>query len=146
MTGKEAALWALSGTMGDQTCLRTHLQQPPHTVLLDHRAHVQCWESGALPVFSQASVTAVHPSNGVHLALQDVKKNIIADGNSAYHNPYSSNSGFNISFSSLPANAGGISREYSQWNYFSSQRRPGNLQFRPQLYITSGPKTNCYAS
>lgn len=82
MSGKEAALWTLSGTMGNQMCLRTHLTQPPHTVLLDYRAHVQCWESGALPVFSQAAVTQVHPQNGVYLTLEDVKKNMIADGNS----------------------------------------------------------------
>lgn len=72
----------MSGTQGNQICLRTHLTQPPHTVLLDHRAHVQCWESGALPVFSQASVTAVHPKNGLYLTLEDVKANMIADGNS----------------------------------------------------------------
>lgn len=73
----------MSGTQGNQICLRTHLTQPPHTVLLDHRAHIQCWESGALPVLSQASVTAVHPKNGIHLTLEDVKANMIADGNSA---------------------------------------------------------------
>lgn len=82
MTGMEAGLWACSGTQGNQICLRTHLFQPPHTVLVDHRAHVQCWESGALPVLSQASVTGVHPANGVHLTLADVKKHMIADGNS----------------------------------------------------------------
>ncbi|KAK7414910.1 hypothetical protein QQX98_006331 [Neonectria punicea] len=81
LTGKEAALWVVSGTQGNHICLRTHLTQPPHTVLLDHRAHVHCWESGALPVMSQASVTTVHPKNGVHLTLADVKVNMIADGN-----------------------------------------------------------------
>ncbi|KAH7162368.1 pyridoxal phosphate-dependent transferase [Dactylonectria estremocensis] len=81
LTGKEAALWVVSGTQGNQICLRTHLTQPPHTVLLDHRAHVHCWESGALPVMSQASVTTVHPKNGVHMTLADVKANMIADGN-----------------------------------------------------------------
>lgn len=84
LTGKEAALWVTSGTQGNQICLRTHLTQPPHTVLLDHRAHVHCWESGALPVMSQASVTTVHPKNGVHLTLADVKVNMIADGNSEF--------------------------------------------------------------
>lgn len=83
LTGKEAAMWALSGTMGNQICLRTHLTQPPHTVLLDYRAHVHCWETGAMPVMSQAAVTQVHPKNGLHLTLEDVKKHIIADGNSA---------------------------------------------------------------
>lgn len=82
LTGMEDALWAISGTMGNQICLRTHLTQPPHTVLLDHRAHIHCWESGALPVLSQAGVTAVHPANGVHLTVEDVRRNIIADGNS----------------------------------------------------------------
>lgn len=82
MTGMEAGLFAISGTMGNQICLRTHLHQPPHTVLLDHRAHIQCWESGALPVFSQASVTGVHPANGIHLTVDDVKKHMIADGSS----------------------------------------------------------------
>jgi threonine aldolase len=81
LTGKEAALWVMSGTQGNQICLRTHLTQPPHTVLLDHRAHIHCWESGALPVLSQASVTTVHPKNGVYLTLEDVKANMIADGN-----------------------------------------------------------------
>jgi threonine aldolase len=82
LTGKEAALWVTSGTQGNQICLRTHLTQPPHSVLLDHRAHVHCWESGALPVFSQASATTVQPANGVYLTLEDVKKHLIADGNS----------------------------------------------------------------
>lgn len=87
MSGKEAALWTVSGTMGNQICLRTHLTQPPHSVLLDHRAHVQCWESGALPVFSQAAVTPVHPGNGIHLTLKDVKSNIIRDENSKLNLP-----------------------------------------------------------
>jgi threonine aldolase len=88
MTGMEAALWAVSGTQGNQVCLRTHLTQPPHSVLLDHRAHVHCWESGALPVISQASVTTVYAKSGVHLTLEDVKKNIIADGNSMSFRSY----------------------------------------------------------
>ncbi|EAS33501.3 threonine aldolase [Coccidioides immitis RS] len=85
LTGKEAALWVLSGTMGNQICLRTHLTQPPHSVLLDHRAHIYTWESGALPVMSQASVTPVHPANGIHLTLEDVKKNMIPEEN--FHFP-----------------------------------------------------------
>src|SRR5215831_6747391 len=78
MTGMEAALWVLSGTMGNQVCLRTHLTQPPHAVLLDHRAHCYCWESGALPVLSQASVTPVHPENGLYLTVDDVRKNMVS--------------------------------------------------------------------
>lgn len=81
LTGKEAALFVVSGTQGNQICLRTHLHQPPHTILLDYRAHVQTWETGAIPVLSQATVTSVEPKNGVHLTLEDVKDRIIEEGN-----------------------------------------------------------------
>ena len=40
LTGKEAALFVPSGTMSNQLGLRTHLQQPPHAVLCDHRSHI----------------------------------------------------------------------------------------------------------
>ncbi|KAK2592125.1 hypothetical protein QQS21_010196 [Conoideocrella luteorostrata] len=82
LTGKEAALWIVSGTQGNQICLRTHLTQQPHSVLLDHRTYVYCWESGAHPVISQAVSTAADPKSGVYLTLEGVKANTIADGNS----------------------------------------------------------------
>ncbi|RAL03253.1 uncharacterized protein BO80DRAFT_462967 [Aspergillus ibericus CBS 121593] len=85
MTGKEAALFVLSGTQGNQICLRTHLHQPPHTILLDYRAHVQVWGTGGLPLFSQATVTGVEPKNGVHLTLDDIKDRIVEEGN--FHFP-----------------------------------------------------------
>lgn len=40
VTGKEAALFMPSGTMSNQIALRTHLKQPPYSVLCDHRAHI----------------------------------------------------------------------------------------------------------
>lgn len=40
LTGKEDALFVPSGTMSNQIALRTHLQQPPHAVLFDHRSHI----------------------------------------------------------------------------------------------------------
>lgn len=46
LTGKEAALFVLSGTMGNQIALRSLLTQPPHGVLADHRAHIIRYESG----------------------------------------------------------------------------------------------------
>ncbi|PYH89363.1 threonine aldolase [Aspergillus ellipticus CBS 707.79] len=85
LTGKEAALFVLSGTQGNQICLRTHLHQPPHTILLDYRAHVQVWETGAIPLLSQATVTGVEPKNGIHLTLDDVKDRIVEEGN--FHFP-----------------------------------------------------------
>ena len=43
MIGKEAGLFVMSGTMGNQLSIRTALQGPPHSVLADARSHVYGW-------------------------------------------------------------------------------------------------------
>lgn len=43
LTGHEAALLVLSGTMGNQLCIRTHMGQPPHSLVADARSHVIGW-------------------------------------------------------------------------------------------------------
>ena len=43
ITGKEAAIFIPSGTASNQIALRTHLKQPPYSVLLDKRAHVNTY-------------------------------------------------------------------------------------------------------
>ena len=43
LTGHEASLLVLSGTMGNQLSIRTHLTQPPHSVLADARSHILGW-------------------------------------------------------------------------------------------------------
>lgn len=40
LTGKDAALFMPTGTMSNQIALRTHLQQPPYSILTDVRAHI----------------------------------------------------------------------------------------------------------
>lgn len=40
LTGKEAALFMPTGTMSNQIAIRTHLRQPPYSVLTDARAHI----------------------------------------------------------------------------------------------------------
>lgn len=84
ITGKEAAVFLTSGTLSNQIALRTHLRQPPYSVLCDHRAHVyKCvvdviiddgglqtdkltyrYEAGGAAFHSGATVIAVPPSNG----------------------------------------------------------------------------------
>ncbi len=46
MTGKEAGLFVMSGTMGNQLSIRTALGGPPHSVLADARSHVYGWLVG----------------------------------------------------------------------------------------------------
>ncbi len=73
MAGKEAALFVASGTMGNQLCIRTHLQQPPYSVACDYRAHVLNWEGGALAFHTGATILAIRPENGF-LNVHDLEK------------------------------------------------------------------------
>nr|WHA27469.1 putative PLP-dependent amino acid racemase [Sesquicillium sp.] len=77
ITGKEAGLFVLSGTMGNQLALRTHLTQPPHGVLCDHRSHIVAYEAGGVAVLCGALVKTVVPKNGIHLTLEDIQANVI---------------------------------------------------------------------
>ncbi|KAF8168324.1 pyridoxal phosphate-dependent transferase [Crassisporium funariophilum] len=77
LTGKEAGLFVASGTASNQIALRTHLKQPPYSILCDYRAHIHKYEAGGAAFHSGAAVNAVVPSNKHHLTLQDVKDNIM---------------------------------------------------------------------
>ncbi|KAI9825269.1 MAG: hypothetical protein M1832_001303 [Thelocarpon impressellum] len=76
LAGHPAGLLVLSGTMGNQLALRTHLTQPPHSVLCDARAHILEWEAGGVASLSGALVRGVTPRNGHHLTLEDVERHI----------------------------------------------------------------------
>ena len=77
LTSHEAALFVLSGTMGNQLALRSHLTQPPHSILCDYRAHILVWEAGGAASLSQALVNGAVPKNGVYLTLEDIEKNVV---------------------------------------------------------------------
>lgn len=79
LTGKEAGLFMPSGTASNQIALRTHLKQPPYTVLCDHRGHIHRYEVGGTPFHSGAAMTTLIPSNGHHLTLSEVEDNVIYD-------------------------------------------------------------------
>ena len=51
MTGKEAALFVISGTMGNQLSIRTALGGPPHSLLADSRSHIIGWYGHCAPHF-----------------------------------------------------------------------------------------------
>ncbi|KAI0343911.1 hypothetical protein BDW22DRAFT_1355132 [Trametopsis cervina] len=74
ITGKEAALFVPSGTMSNQIGLRTHLKQPPYSVVCDHRAHINCYEAGGTAFHSGAHTLPVIPSNGHHITLEEIQQ------------------------------------------------------------------------
>jgi threonine aldolase len=79
LLSQPSGLFVASGTMGNQIALRTHLTQPPHSVLCDARAHVARYEAGGVASLSQALLQCVRPSNGIYLTLEDIKRAIILD-------------------------------------------------------------------
>lgn len=87
ITGKEASLFCVSGTMSNQIGLRTHLLQPPHSVLCDYRSHVYLHEAGGLATLSQAMVHPVIPRNGDYLTLEDVLENFTPDNGDIHAAP-----------------------------------------------------------
>ncbi|KAL1955892.1 hypothetical protein VTO42DRAFT_7965 [Malbranchea cinnamomea] len=85
LTNHEAALLVMSGTMGNQVALRSHLAQPPYAVLCDHRAHIISSEGGGVPTWTGAYIQAVVPRNGRYLVLEDVQKHAVLSGEDDFH-------------------------------------------------------------
>ncbi|PWN20144.1 hypothetical protein BCV69DRAFT_283681 [Microstroma glucosiphilum] len=88
LTGKEASLFVVSGTMSNQLALRSHLMQPPYSVLLDVRSHVNKYEAGGLAFHSGATSIALTPSNGKYLRWEeDVLPNLVEDDGDVHFAP-----------------------------------------------------------
>lgn len=83
-TGHKSGLFVMSGTMGNQIALRTHLYQPPYAVLCDHRSHIITSEAGGVSLWTGATVNPVIPGNGLYLTLDDVKAHVIPGANIPY--------------------------------------------------------------
>jgi threonine aldolase len=80
LCGKEAALFVTSGTLSNQLAVRTHLTQPPYSVICDERSHtyayvISCpyycpvsrarrYEAGGASMHSGATVIPISASNG----------------------------------------------------------------------------------
>ncbi|KAF2675488.1 l-allo-threonine aldolase [Microthyrium microscopicum] len=79
ITNHEASLFVLSGTMGNQVAMRTHLGAPPHSIICDHRAHVALYEAGGAASLCGAYIKTLVPKNGHHLTLEDIQANAVLD-------------------------------------------------------------------
>ncbi|KAK0667745.1 pyridoxal phosphate-dependent transferase [Cercophora samala] len=79
LTGKEAGLFVLSGTMGNQLALRSLLTQPPHGLVCDYRSHIVKYEAGGVSALTGATVKTIVPKNGIYLTLEDIKANVYLD-------------------------------------------------------------------
>lgn len=77
LVGKEAALFMPSGTQSNQIALRTHLVQPPYSIVCDKRAHIFKYEAGGAAFHSNAHAIPVSPANAHHLTLEEIQENIV---------------------------------------------------------------------
>lgn len=87
MFGYEAGLYTVSGTLANQIALRSHLKQPPHSIICDYRSHVYVHEAGGLATLSQAMVTPIVPKNGLHLTLEEIIEKCIPDDGDIHSAP-----------------------------------------------------------
>ncbi|KAJ4325851.1 hypothetical protein N0V94_000413 [Neodidymelliopsis sp. IMI 364377] len=74
LTGKEDALLVLSGSMGNQVALRTHLTAPPQAIVCDRRSHIIQYEAGGVASLSQALTQPIDAKNGNYITLEEVQK------------------------------------------------------------------------
>ncbi|KAN0100891.1 Pyridoxal phosphate-dependent transferase [Tylopilus felleus] len=79
LAGKEAALFVSSGTLSNQLAIRTHLLQPPFSILTDVRSHINAYEAGGAAMHSGAYPIPVTPSNSHHLTLEDIKAKVVLE-------------------------------------------------------------------
>ena len=77
LTGKQAGLLVLSGTMGNQVSIRAHLEGPPHSVVTDHRSHIMTAEAGGVASLCGALIKQTIPSNGKYVTLEDVREQTV---------------------------------------------------------------------
>ncbi|CAI6332153.1 unnamed protein product [Periconia digitata] len=81
LTGKEDALLVVSGSMGNQVALRTHLVAPPHAICCDRRSHIIQHEAGGVATLSQAMVQPIDPKNGKYITLEEVQEYAVISDN-----------------------------------------------------------------
>ncbi|KAI8896629.1 pyridoxal phosphate-dependent transferase [Globomyces pollinis-pini] len=87
LAGKEAALFVTSGTLSNQLAIRTHLTQPPYSVVVDERAHVHTYEAGGISFHAGAQVLTLSPAPGVHYLTSDqIEKKLVLDDD-VHHAP-----------------------------------------------------------
>lgn len=77
LTSKESALLVLSGTMGNQVAIRTHLLAPPHSVVTDTRSHIIQYEAGGVASLCGAMMLTVDARNGRHVTLEEIQKKAV---------------------------------------------------------------------
>lgn len=85
LSGKESALFVVSGTMSNQIAIQSHLSNPPYSVICDSKSHVYCYEASGVSFHTGAMVHPISASS--FLTAQDIEKHLIPDDDDVHHAP-----------------------------------------------------------
>ncbi|KAJ2016584.1 Threonine aldolase [Coemansia sp. S680] len=76
LCGHESALFCVSSTMANQLAIRTHLCNPPESLLCHWDSHIFKYESGGASLHSQAQMIPIKPST-INLTVDDIRGHFI---------------------------------------------------------------------
>jgi len=77
MTGKEAALFVTSGTLGNQLCVKTHTETGDE-IIVEYSAHIFQYETTGASFISRSQIYPIHGKYGA-MPLQDIEDAIRPD-------------------------------------------------------------------
>lgn len=80
LVGHDDCLYMPTTTLSNQLGIRSHLTQPPYSVICDHRAHVFRYEAGATSYHTGATVYPVIPNYAkgeTFMTAKEIEKNLI---------------------------------------------------------------------
>ncbi|KAJ1880911.1 Threonine aldolase [Coemansia sp. RSA 486] len=86
LCGKPSALFCASSTMSNQLAIRTHLHNPPESIICHTQSHVFRYESGGASLFTQAQMIPVGIP-GANLTRTDVEQEFVPDTHNGHKAP-----------------------------------------------------------
>lgn len=115
ITGRQAGMFVVTGTMANQLCLHALVTTRPCGILTDVESHSINFEGGGPSILSGGMVQPVRPSNGLYLRVQDLERHAIVDNHDVHKCP--------TGIISLENTAGGIILPLSELRLISSWAR-----------------------
>ncbi|EAS32137.3 alanine racemase TOXG [Coccidioides immitis RS] len=87
ITGREAGMFVVTGTMANELCLHSLISSRPCGILLDAAAHSVNFEGGGPSILSGGMIQTVRPSNGKYLRVEDLEKHAVIDDDDVHKCP-----------------------------------------------------------
>ncbi|KAJ1815358.1 Threonine aldolase [Coemansia sp. RSA 2599] len=73
--------------MSNQLAIRTHMRDPPESIVCHAQSHIFQYESGGASLHSQAQMIPVRPRDGVNLTRSDIERAFVGDTHGGHKAP-----------------------------------------------------------